>query len=94
MCVCVCFPRTIPKSCLCFFFSPDFFGAEKWEGDERRRFHFIESGVSLNGQNLFSELFFAECLSFSEKALLFADFCFVASPSPSSAPTFLPCSEL
>ena len=31
-------------------------GAEIWEGDERRRFQFIESGDSLNGRNLFTEL--------------------------------------
>ena len=31
-------------------------GAEIWEGDERRRFRFIESGDSLNGRNLFTEL--------------------------------------
>ena len=35
-------------------FSP--LGAEIWEGDERRKFRFLESGNSLNGQNLFNEL--------------------------------------
>ena len=31
-------------------------GAEIWEGDERRYFKFLESGDSLNGRNLFTEL--------------------------------------
>ena len=34
-------------------------GVETWEGDERRRFPFLESGGSLNGpKSLFSELSF------------------------------------
>ena len=33
-------------------------GAEIWEGDECRRFQFLESGNSLNGRNLFNELSF------------------------------------
>ena len=31
-------------------------GAEICEGDEHRKFQFLESGDALNGQNLFSEL--------------------------------------
>ena len=31
-------------------------GAEIWEGDEHRKFQFLESGDSRNGRNLFSEL--------------------------------------
>ena len=33
-------------------------GAEIWEGDERRKFQFVETGDSLNSRNLFSELLF------------------------------------
>ena len=33
-------------------------GTEIWEGDEHRKFQFLESGASLNGRNLFTELSF------------------------------------
>ena len=73
-------------------------GAKIWEEDEPRKFQFSESPGSLNGRNLFNQLpflqnslpksSFTECLaSVSEKALLFADSCFVALLSPNSAPT-------
>ena len=68
-------------------------GAEIWEGDERRKFQFLESGDSLNGRNLFTEEFLTKSLHspnalppFSEKALFFTDFCFVTSPSQNSVP--------
>ena len=32
-----------------------YIGAEIWEGDERRKIRFADSGGSLNGLNLFSE---------------------------------------
>ena len=35
-------------------------GAEIWEGDERRKFQFLESGDSLKGRNLFTELPFLQ----------------------------------
>ena len=72
-------------------------GAEIGEGDERRKFQFLESGNSLNGRNLFIEL--PSCripyqrphslnawIPFSEMALLLTDFCLVASPSQNSVP--------
>ena len=75
--------------------------AEIRKEDERRReVCFSESGGSLNGPDLFQWIAipveFGEAFtqwmpnalpSFSEKALLFADFRFVTSPSPNSVPT-------
>ena len=73
-------------------------GAEIWEGDERRRFKFLESSNPLNSRT--SSLDCLSCRipyqslrslnaspSFKEKALLFSDLWFVAFPSPNSAPT-------
>ena len=66
-------------------------GAEIWEGDERRRFQFLKSGDSLKTSSLNCLSCRIPCQSlhslkawswFSEKALLFTDFCFIASPSP------------
>ena len=72
-------------------------GAKIWEVDEHRKSQFSESGGSLNG--LTSSLNCLSCRipyqslhslnalpSFGEKALLFTDSCFAASPSPKTAP--------
>ena len=40
----------------CQHFGLALLGAEIWEGDERRKVQFLESGDSLNGQNLFTAL--------------------------------------
>ena len=75
-------------------------GAEFWEAGERRRSSFSESGKLLNGPLLNCP----SCRSahdrphsmhawhwFSEKALFFTEFCFIASPSPKSIPILSHC---